>query len=543
MNGVRITQRSRADWILLAGFCAFLFFWGLSYFGLIGADEPRYAQVAREMFARHDWITPTLGGEPWLEKPVLYYWQAIVAYSIFGVSDWASRLPSAFDATILVVAVYLFLRRFRPGFHLDGALMTASCAAVIGYARAASMDMALAAAFTIALLSWYTWYESGRKPYLAGFYFCLGLGMLAKGPVAPLLASLIIVVFAWRKRDIALLWRTLWLPGILLFCVVALPWYIAVQLKTPEFFRIFILEHNLTRFGTNLYRHQQPFWYYVPVAFLGLLPWTVIIVAATFKAIQSWWSAGKSDVQAEDQWDAFLVVWLLMPLIFFSFSQSKLPGYIVPAMPAGTLLAAEYIRRHTIDDEPATPWLIVLHALMAALPIIPALMIQYILLQHRLPWGKATMLASGVAMIFAAGIAITLVSRLGLRMLRFVTLVPVVVVVAWILRVGGPSLDGTLSARPVATDIARMETKPLPMAVFGASRETEYGLTFYRNQVISRYELGQIPFVEHLLVAVEGSQPQIVKLTGDRRVSHLGNFTAQHLEYFWISAPGIGRER
>ncbi len=128
-------------------------------------------------------------------------------------------------------------------------------------------------------------------------------------------------------------------------------------------------------------------------------------------------------------------------------------------------------------------------------------------------------------------------------MLRFVTLVPVVLVVAWILRVGGPSLDATLSARSVATDVASMETKPLPMAVFGVSRETEYGLTFYRNQVISRYELGQIPVVEHLLVAVEGSQPQIVKLIGDRRVSHLGNFTAQHLEYFWISAPGMGRGR
>ncbi len=543
MNGVRLTRRSRADWILLAGFCAFLFFWGLNYFGLIGADEPRYAQVAREMFAGHNWITPVLGGEPWLEKPVFYYWQAIAAYSIVGVSDWASRLPSAFDATLLVVAVYLFLRRFRPGFHLDGALMTVSCAAVIGYARAASMDMPLAAAFTTALLGWYAWYESGHKAYLAGFYLCLGLGMLAKGPVAPLLAGSIIVIFAWRKRDIALLWRTLWLPGILLFCVVALPWYIAVQLKNPEFFRIFILEHNLARFGTNLYHHQQPSWYYVPVAFLGLLPWTVIVVAATFKAIQSWWSVGKSYVQAEDQWDAFLVIWVLVPLLFFSFSQSKLPGYIVPAVPAGTLLVAEYVRRHVLDDEPATVWLIVLHALAAALPIIPALMIPYILLQHRLPWGKATMLATGVALIFVAGIAITLVSRLGLRMLRFVTLVPVVLVVAWILRVGGPSLDATLSARSVATDVASMETKPLPMAVFGVSRETEYGLTFYRNQVVGRYELGQIPVVEHLLVAVEGSQPQIVKLIGDRRVSHLGNFSPQHLEYFWVSAPGMGRGR
>ena len=117
--------RTRLDGLLLAGFCLFLFFFGLSYFGLLGADEPRYAQVAREMLARHDWITPTLGGQPWLEKPALYYWQTMIAYSVFGVSDWAARLASAMDATLMVVAVYLFLRRFRPGFQLDGALMTA----------------------------------------------------------------------------------------------------------------------------------------------------------------------------------------------------------------------------------------------------------------------------------------------------------------------------------------------------------------------------------------------------------------------------------
>ncbi|MGC2647288.1 MAG: glycosyltransferase family 39 protein, partial [Candidatus Sulfotelmatobacter sp.] len=115
-----MTNRTRTDALLLAGFCAFLFFYGLGQFGLIGADEPRYAQVAREMLERRDFVTPVLGGQPWLEKPPLYYWQAMVAYTIFGVSDWAARLPSAIDATLLVVAVYFFLRRFRRGSEVDG---------------------------------------------------------------------------------------------------------------------------------------------------------------------------------------------------------------------------------------------------------------------------------------------------------------------------------------------------------------------------------------------------------------------------------------
>src|ERR1044071_9386618 len=87
--------------------CGFLFFFGLGAFGLVGADEPRYAQIAREMLARHDWVTPVLNGKPWLEKPVLYYWEAMVSYSLFGVSDWAARIPGALSATTMIVAIYI----------------------------------------------------------------------------------------------------------------------------------------------------------------------------------------------------------------------------------------------------------------------------------------------------------------------------------------------------------------------------------------------------------------------------------------------------
>src|SRR5512144_2034206 len=107
--------------LVLAAFCAFLFFFGLGSFGLVGADEPRYAQIAREMLARHDWVTPVLNGVPWLEKPALYYWGAMLSYSIFGVTDWAARLPSAVLATAMVAAIYFFMRRYRPDAQLDSA--------------------------------------------------------------------------------------------------------------------------------------------------------------------------------------------------------------------------------------------------------------------------------------------------------------------------------------------------------------------------------------------------------------------------------------
>jgi 4-amino-4-deoxy-L-arabinose transferase-like glycosyltransferase len=537
-SGVKLSRGS-TDWLLLAGFCGFLFFFGLAYFGLIGADEPRYAQVAREMLARHDWITPTLGGKPWLEKPPLYYWQAMVAYSIFGVSDWAARLPSAVDATMMVIAIYLFLKRFRPGFELDGALMTAAAAGVIGFARAASTDMPLAGMFAIALLAWYAWYESSLRRYLAIFYCFLAFGMLAKGPVAPALAAMIIVVFVAAKKDSSLLWRTLWIPGILLFLVVSLPWYVAAQWRNPQFFRIFVLQHNLARFGTNLYHHSEPFWYYVPVALLALIPWTVFVVASVWETVRVWWTERQEMLKSEDALNVFLVIWLLVPVVFFSLSRSKLPGYIVPALPAGTVLLAEYVRRRVTDGERPNIFLIVVHAIVAALPIVPAVMIQYIILQHRFPWEKVGAIRFAIVAGLAIGIVVTLRTRVGLGALRFVTLVPVLLAV-WALLGGAPVLDSTLSVRPLANEISQLEKKPLPLAVAGVSRETEYGLAFYRNQVIDRYELGQIPSGEHLVVAPEGSQTAIARQAAGRRVSYLGSFAPQGLNYYWVAAEGMG---
>jgi 4-amino-4-deoxy-L-arabinose transferase-like glycosyltransferase len=535
--------------VLLAGFCGFLFFFGLSYFGLLGADEPRYAQVAQEMLARHDWITPTLGGKPWLEKPALYYWQTILAYKVFGVGDWAARLCSAIDATLMVVAIYLFLRRSRTdiqptgiqfaGFPLDGALMTASASGVIGFARAASMDMPLAATFTIAILAWYAWYESGGKRCLALFYIFMGLAMLAKGPVAPFLAAVIVVIFAAAKGDYRLITRTLWIPGFVLFCSVALPWYIAVQLRNPEFFRVFILEHNLARFGKDVYHHTEPIWYYLPVALLGLVPWTVFVAAAIGESVRAGWKGRGEVFRSGDSLSAFLVIWLIVPMAFFSFSASKLPGYILLALPAGTLLLAEHVRRHVLEriSENARPklLLIVLHSMVAALPVIAALMMQYIVLQHRLPWGRAAAISFALAAVLAAGIAVTLRRQFGLRVLRFVTLVPVVLAVAAVLRLGAPALDATLSARPLSQEINRVDNRSLPLAILRLPRETEYGLQFYRNQNIVRYELGQIPDGEHLLVAREGSQKNIAKWTAGRRVTYLGSFAAQGFDYYWVA--------
>jgi len=539
-----MTTRTRTDALLLAGFCAFLFFYGMGQFGLIGADEPRYAQVAREMLERRDWITPVLGGHPWLEKPPLYYWQAMLVYAVFGVSDVAARLPAAVDATLLVLAVYLFFRRFRRGVEVDAALTTASCAGVIGYAHAASMDMALAAAFTMGMLAWWAWRESTKRIYLALFYVCMALGMLAKGPVAPFLAAVIIVVFALATRQLRLILTTLWLPGVILFCAIALPWYVAVQMRNPEFFREFILQHNLARFSSDLYHHRAPFWYYLPVTALALMPWTVFVVAAFAQTVRVWWAERKSPPTEPDfelQFSVFACCWLIVPVAFFSISQSKLPGYILPAIPAGAVLLAEYLRQHfeSEDNAPVSKWLAVLHALVAAVPIVPALLVGFVVTQHRLPTGRPMLFALVVAFVLCAAIALTLVSRLRLRMLRFVTLIPVVLSVAAVVRLGPTAIDQTLTARPLAVELAGVEMHPLPLAVCGVSRELEYGLAFYRNQKIARYNLGNVPAGEHLLVAAPTWKKNVTEQTTGRRVSFLGHYAPQDVDYYWVAAAGV----
>ncbi len=268
------------------------------------------------------------------------------------------------------------------------------------------------------------------------------------------------------------------------------------------------------------------------------------MIAAFVQRVRLWWAerrlANATEGDSEYRFGMFACCWLIVPVVFFSISQSKLPGYILPAIPAGALLLAEYLRQHLrqSDSEPAAAGLVVLHALLAGGLIIPALLIAYLVTQHRLPGGQPMLVALAVAFVLCAGIALTLVRKGGLRMLRFVTLIPVVLTVGAVLRLGSVALDQTLSARPLALEIAGIETHPLPLAVYHVRRELEYGLTFYRNQLTFNYDWGSVPQEEHLLVAPENSQVEIAKLVPGRRVSYLGHYAAQHVDYYWVAAAG-----
>src|SRR5215510_1920141 len=237
------------------------------------------------------------------------------SYAIFGVHDWAARVTAAFHDTALMLVVLCVMRRFRPGTEMDAGLITASSAAMIGFGRGASTDMLLSAPFAMAMLSWWAWRQTDKKLWLAFFYGLVALGALAKGPVAPALAVLIVAAFALLRRDARIFVRSLWWPGFLLFFAIALPWYVAVQMEVPQFFRTFFIEHNLERFGTNLYQHSQPFWYYIPVFLLSVLPWTAFTIMAMVEAGASSLRRFRADKQTSEDDDglqSFLLIWTLI---------------------------------------------------------------------------------------------------------------------------------------------------------------------------------------------------------------------------------------
>ena len=538
-----MNPRTRTEILLLVAFCGFLFFYGLGAFGLVGADEPRYAQIAREMRERSDWITPTLLGKPWLEKPVLYYWEAMVAYEFGqtfldvndGVSERTARLPGAIDAALMIVAIYFFLRRRRPGTEVDGALITASCAAVIGFARAASTDMPLAAAFTIALLGWYDWYENRRRVGLAVCYVFLALAMLAKGPVAPALAAVIIVIFAAAKREWSILLRTLWLPGIAAFLVVALPWYIAVQVRNPGFFRFFFLEHNLARFTTSVYHHPQPFWFFLPVFLLAMMPWTLWLIAAVVERVRAIRREGKAAfVHARGSWTLFLLIWVLVPGLFFSASQSKLPGYILPAVPAGALLVSDYLVARREGRARISGLFAAGHGILCGALVFGALSAAAIARTRHLTMGKGTYVAAAIAGLFAVMIAGALATRRGLGLARSATMAAVLVSVAAVIRLAAPAIDDTQSARPIAEAIQTFSHEPVPVGLYHVGRVEEYGLDFYLNRPMQKYEDGKVPAEAHVLVTAANTESELRKLIGGRKVSYLTSIPEKKLEVYWV---------
>jgi len=335
------------------------YFSHLGAFGFIGPDEPRYAWIARDMAESGDWITPRLYSKPWFEKPVLYYWAAAVCSKLFGVNETSARLPSAICALLATLALAWMALRIG-GWQMARwvLLLLPSTVGMIGFSHAASTDMPFSAMLSIAMVcaavaldlvpgNFLEKNPPDRLPAeetgedesvsrhrkktiylsLALFGFFLGLAVLAKGPAALILtggAMLLWIALTKRWRDALQLFHPL---AIGTFLLASLPWYGLCARRNPEFFRVFIIEHNFKRYLTPEFQHIQPFWYYLPITLAALLPWVFWL---------AWFAnrEGRNDKGGYQRRQIlFLAAWGVFPILFFSLSKSKLPGYLLPAVP------------------------------------------------------------------------------------------------------------------------------------------------------------------------------------------------------------------
>jgi 4-amino-4-deoxy-L-arabinose transferase-like glycosyltransferase len=351
--GTSLTPVARIVWILLIIATLYLcYFHNLGAIGLVGPDEPRYAWIARDMAESGDWVTPRLYGQPWFEKPVLYYWGAALSFKLFGVSEAAARLPSALCALLANLSMAWLARRI---YGVETArwllLLLPTTIGMIGFSHAAATDMPFSGMLTVAMafaavIVGLTRDEHSpilpRTPWLALLFFglFLGLAVLAKGPAAIILsgsAVLLWAAFTRRWRDAI---RCLHPVAVASFCLTALPWYILCSLRNPDFFRVFIIEHNFKRFLTPEFQHIQPFWYYLPIILIAFLPWMPALLSTTGFGLLRFTRGQRFSAHT-----LFLLCWSLFCLLFFSISKSKLPGYILPAIPAiGLLLAWSYVQ-------------------------------------------------------------------------------------------------------------------------------------------------------------------------------------------------------
>ncbi len=271
----KTARNTSASVLLLALVASATLLFHLGSLPLVGADEPRYARIAQEMSAAHRWVTPVLEGRPWLEKPPLYYWITIPMVRLLGPTETAARLGSALMAFIAALALYALGKTLWGGAAgLAGAAILLTSVGFAAFGRSASTDMPFTATLTVALaLLMARAVGRGTTGTAALGYVFLGLAVLAKGPVALLIAGAIVAAFwclrpAWRLRQLHPV------AGVLIVAAVACPWFVlAFRENGFSFIAFFLINHNLARYVSDLHHHSEPFYYYGPVL-LGLVyPW------------------------------------------------------------------------------------------------------------------------------------------------------------------------------------------------------------------------------------------------------------------------------
>ncbi len=472
------------------------YFHNLGAIGLVGPDEPRYAWIARSMAETGDWVTPRLYGQPWFEKPVLYYWGAAFSFKLFGVSEVAARLPSAIAALLATLAMaWLAWRVYGAETARWLLLLLPTTVGMIGFSHAAATDMPFAGMLTIAMVfaarllglvpKSSTSFTSSNPFNALLFGLFLGLAVLAKGPAAMVLsggAVLLWAAFAKRWRDA---FRCLHPLALASFCLTALPWYILCAHRNPDFFRIFIIEHNFKRYLTPEFQHIQPFWYYIPVVLIAFVPWTLVLLWAI--AIRLFHRERKFEFSPLTN---FLLSWAIFCLVFFSISRSKLPGYILPAIPAiGFLLARSYVVLSAEKDR-SLRWLLSGWAILT-LPV--ALVLIGIGRHSSRTDAESVMLVAGcVLLAFAlANLLLTIKTQTRGFVIATVATLPLLLLLMMFHALSHPWLRWDPSGKTLAAELTAARIPPSETYTASMKRGQQYSLRFYLHHEVQAWDPDQ----------------------------------------------------
>lgn len=337
-------RRSTALSCAIVMLMGIMFFAGLGQLNLINPDESRHALISREMIDSGNFITPSLYGEPYYDKPVFLNWLISGALSIFGELESAIRLPVAIAALATTLACSAILRIgtatnfIRASQLILIVLPTMPLFFVMG--RVAITDILLTCTITLSLLAMSpvitTGVAANARVYLG--WALMGFGMLIKGPVAVLLAGAIAGITStrlWGLRKTLSLLKPF--HGAVIVLGVAAPWYVAAWLRSPEYIETFLIRHNLERYAVaGAVTHQEAWWYYPLLLPAVLLPWSLLLPAA----IRDRFAATE-----RDRLDVFCGIWALTVILFFLPAKARLITYMLPAVPALAMILARYLER------------------------------------------------------------------------------------------------------------------------------------------------------------------------------------------------------
>lgn len=331
--------------VWLLALCLGLRFVSLALYPLMDTTEARYGEMARIMFETGNWVTPMFDYHiPFWGKPPLFTWLSSLGFSIFGVSEFAARLPHLLVGIGIVLLIYQFA---RDAFHsktlgLCAAAVLASTVSFILLSGAVMTDTALTFSISLSMISFWQAWHGKNKIWGYLFFVGLALGMLSKGPLAIVLVGISLTLWLLPNGRWEQLWQRLpWGYGSVLFIIIALPWYLIAEHRTPGFLNYFIIGEHIKRFivsgwqgdlyGSAHERTRGTIWLY---AFIAMLPWSPLLIWQWLRHFKE-----HRDVeQSEHGMTSFLLLWMLAPMLLFSFSGNILASYVMPALPAMALL-------------------------------------------------------------------------------------------------------------------------------------------------------------------------------------------------------------